>query len=163
MINNKTTAITVDALRKRFTLWLEIAWWPYRAAGVLLAALQSSQFLCNWLLKTKEARERWCVVDVIPSWAWVIAWVALFLVMALEGSYRVAHTRAKTHRAEIDSLARTHARALEAVATERDRLKETLAQIEAAGGDRFAESMRAIESVYDTVRKSYEIVGQDGA
>jgi hypothetical protein len=129
---------------------LEIAWWPYRAVVVVLAALQASQFLCNWLLKTKEARERWCVVEVIPSWSWAIAWVALFLVMALEGSYRVVDTRAKKHRAEIDSVARTHARALEAVARERDRVNETLGQIEAAGGDRFAESMRAIESIYDT-------------
>ena len=145
-------------MRDRLRLWWQVAWWPCRAVVLVLATLEAYQFLCSWILKTRALQDQWCVMDVLPAWAWAVAWTLLFVATILDGSYRVFRGAGRKHRDQVASLTAVHAYTVETVTAERDALRRTLAEIREWGGEGHAAGMRALHAVADGYRRSYEIV-----
>lgn len=148
-------------MRDRLRLLWKVAWWPYRAAVLVLAVLQAYQFLCGWLLKTRALQDQWCVMDVLPAWAWAVAWPLLLVATVLEGSYRFVRETATRHREQVASLTAVHAYTVETVTAERDALRRTLAEIREWGGEKVAASLREFNDFAEVRRKSYDVVEND--
>ena len=90
----------MNALRRflmpRWRVWKEVVWRPW--VGVVAFLYFMAQLYQwgkgEWL--TPDAQERWCLPNILPSlplWGWLIGWLALCLVIVLEGAYRSVSVR----------------------------------------------------------------------
>jgi hypothetical protein len=122
-------------LKHRVVIWRSIFWRPIPAIwGVLWLLIEGFHIIREEL--SPEVREKWRIVNMIPSWTWqtwTIIFLLGFILIILEGAYRLVVQKEKEF---IDQL--------NIVQAERDQLYKKLHKDEV-----FMPLKEAVQQLYD--------------